>query len=142
MNTDSSDRELTQPPWAPSVSAGFYDRALRRIRILTAAVGVAGALAILILQNARTAAGFLLGAALSTLNFYGIATLANVLGGASKPAALAALWIALRYVVIACAIYVMIVFLGFKAVAVLSGLLAAFGAVILEILYELIFRIR
>jgi ATP synthase I subunit len=120
----------------------FYDQALRRIRILTAIVGVAGTVIVLVLQNLRSAAGFLLGAALSTLNFYGISNLAKVLGGTSKPGPFAALLIALRYLVIACAVYVIIRFLGFGPVAVLSGLLAAFGAVILEILYELVFRIR
>lgn len=120
----------------------FYDRALRRIRILTPIVGIAGSLVVLVLQNARSAAGFLLGAALSTVNFYGIAKLASALGGASKPGPLAAILIALRYLLISCAIYVMIKLLGFGPVAVLWGLLAAFGAVVLEILYEFIFRIR
>ncbi len=121
---------------------GFYDRALRRIRVLTAFVGIAGTFVVLVLQDFRSAAGFLLGAALSTVNFYGIAKMAKALGGASKPGPLAAVLIALRYLLISCAIYVMIRFLGFGPVAVLWGLLAAFGAVVLEILYELIFRIR
>lgn len=120
----------------------FYERALRRIQILTAFVGVAGTLVVLALQNFRSAAGFLLGAALSAVNFYGIAKMAKALGGSSKPGPLAAVLIALRYLLISCAIYVMIRFVGFGPVAVLWGLLAAFGAVVLEILYELIFRIR
>jgi len=124
------------------MTADFYEQALRRIRILTVVVGFAGTLAVLLLQNLRSAGGFLLGSALSTLNFYGISSLAKVLGGASKPGPLAAVLIGLRYLLIACAIYVMIEILGIGPVAVLWGLLAAFGAVILEILYELVFRPR
>ncbi|HEX9135504.1 MAG TPA: hypothetical protein VF905_01000 [Nitrospirota bacterium] len=122
------------------MSADFYQQALRRVRFLTAAVGLAGALAYLVAQGLRPAVGFLLGAALSTLNFKGLSSLADALGGSSRPAPLAALFIALRYVVIGFAIYVIVKILGFTAAAVIWGLLAAFGAVILEMFYELIFR--
>jgi hypothetical protein len=122
------------------MSADFYEQALRRIRILAVVVGFAGTAAVLVLQNFRSAAGFLLGAALSNLNFYGISSLAKVLGGSTRPGPLAAVLIGLRYLLIASAIYVMIEILGIGPVAVLWGLLAAFGAVVLEILYELIFR--
>ena len=120
----------------------FYEQALRRVRILTVVVGLAGTAAVLILRDLQAAGGFLLGAALSTLNFYGISSLAKMLGGASRPGPLATLLIGLRYLLIACAVYVIIRFLGFRPVAVLCGLLAAFGAVVLEILYELVFRTR
>ena len=123
------------------MTADFYDRALRRIRWLTVVVGLTGTAALLPSQGSRTAAAFLLGAALSTLNFHGLSMLAQILGG-RNPGAVAAVLIALRYALIACALYVIIQILGFMAVAVLCGLLAAFGAVILEILYELIFQIH
>ena len=122
------------------MSGDFYEQALRRIRILTVVVGLAGTAAVLILQNFRSAAGFLLGAALSSLNFYGIASLAKVLGRSARPGPVAAVLIALRYLLIGSVVYVMIKILGVGSVAVLWGLLAAFGAVILEILYELIFH--
>jgi len=48
--------------------------------------------------------------------------------------------IALRYLLIGAAIYAIVKLLGFTPVAVLWGLLAAFGAVVLEILCELIFH--
>ena len=124
------------------MNAEFYDRALRRIRLLTIAVGIAGTAALLVERSLHTAGGFLLGAALSTLNFHGLSMLAQFLGGTKKPGAAAAALIALRYALIGCGLYVIIQILGFMAVAVLCGLLAAFGAVILEILYELIFQIH
>ena len=50
---------------------------------------------------------------------------------------MAAVLIALRYLLIGLALYVIVKILGFAPVAVLSGLLTAFGAVVLEVLYEL-----
>jgi len=124
------------------MNAEFYEGALRRIRLFAAAVGVTGAIALLLAQGFRPAAGFLLGAALSILNFRGLSMLANVLGGSAKPGALAAVLVALRYLLIGCAVYVIVKILGVTPAAVVWGLLAAFAAVILEILYELIFRIH
>jgi hypothetical protein len=117
----------------------FNERALRRIRLLTIAVGLTGVAVLWFRQGARPAAGFLMGAALSILNFQGLSMLARAIGGSSKPGPVAALLIALRYVLIGCALYVIVMVLGFTPVPVLAGLLASFGAVILEIFYELIF---
>jgi hypothetical protein len=124
------------------MSSDFYAHALRRVRLLAMAVGLTGTFALLLAKGFRPAAGFCLGAALSVLNFRGLSMLVNVLGGASKPGPLAAVLITLRYVLIGCAIYVIVRFLGVTPAAVVWGLLAAFGAVILEILYELVFRIH
>jgi hypothetical protein len=124
------------------MTADFYEQALRRVRFLSLVVALTGTAAILIAFGLRTAVGFILGAALSILNLQGLSMLVNVIGGAAKPGALAAVLIALRYLLIGCAIYVIVRFLGVTPAAVVWGLLAAFAAVILEILYELIFRIH
>ena len=123
------------------MTVDFYEQALRRVRLLALAVGLAGTIAALLAFGILTATGFMLGAALSILNFRGLSMLVNVIGGA-KPGAFAAVLIALRYLLIGCAIYVIVRFLGVTPAAVVWGLLAAFAAVILEILYELIFRIH
>jgi ATP synthase I chain len=124
------------------MNAEFYERALWRIRLFTAVVGLAGTIVLLLSQGLRPAAGFLAGAALSILNFRGLSMLASAIGGTSKPGPLAAVLIALRYVLIGTIIYVIVRFLGVTPAAVIWGLLAAFAAVILEILCELIFRIH
>jgi hypothetical protein len=116
------------------------ERALRRIRILTVVVGLGGAVVVLVRQGLRPAAGFLMGATLSIANFEGLSMLAAAVGGVRKPGALAGLLIGLRYLLIGCALYVIVRVLGFAPAVVLSGLLAAFGAAILEILYELVFQ--
>ncbi|HXP84226.1 MAG TPA: hypothetical protein VN841_05875 [Bryobacteraceae bacterium] len=118
----------------------FYAGALRRIRWLAVAVGLGGTIAVLVAQGVRPASGFLAGAALSLLNFQGLASMANALGGTGSPRVFAAMLIALRYLLIGAAIYAIVKLLGFTPVAVLWGLLAAFGAVVLEILCELIFH--
>jgi hypothetical protein len=118
----------------------FYEGALWRIRLLTGVVAVAGSIAMWVRDGLRPAAGFLLGAALSFLNFQAVSSLAHALGGSSRPGVLAAVLIALRYVLIGGALYVIISLLGYTPAAVLWGLLAAFGAVVLEVLYELVRR--
>lgn len=120
----------------------FYDRAIRRIWRLTFVVGLIGATAWLIERGSQPAVGFLLGAALSLLNFQGLVMLAHALGGSKSPGVKAAFLIALRYAVIAVALYVILKLLGLAPVPVLSGLLASFGAAILEILYEIVVPIH
>jgi hypothetical protein len=122
------------------MSVDVNERALRRIRFLTVAVGLGGTVAILVKLGTRPAVGFLMGATLSVANFEGLSMLAHAIGGSRKPGPVAALLIALRYVLIGCALYVIVRVLGFTPAAVLSGLLAAFGGVILEIFYELVFQ--
>jgi hypothetical protein len=122
------------------VSMDFNDRAVRRIRILTVVVGFAGTVVILVRLGARPAAGFLLGATLSVANFEGLSALVQTIGGTRKPGLVQGLLIALRYALIGCALYVIVRVLGFAPTVVLAGLLAAFGAAILEILYEFVFQ--
>jgi hypothetical protein len=124
------------------MTVDFYEQALRRVLRFAIILAVTGTTAALMAYDVRTATGFMLGAALSILNFRGLSMLVNVIGGAAKPGALAAVLIALRYLLIGCAIYVIVRFLGVTPAAVVWGLLAAFAAVILEILYEFIFRIH
>ena len=124
------------------MSADFYERALWRIRLFTVLVGLTGSMVVLVAQGVRPAAGFLAGAALSVLNFRGLSMLVNAIGGTARPGPLAAVLIALRYLLIGLIIYVIVRFLGVTPAAVIGGLLAAFAAVILEILCELIFRIH
>jgi len=121
------------------MTAEFTERALRRIRLLTIAVGLVGVAWIWFKQGAKPAAGFLMGATLSMLNLEGISMLVHAIGGSRKPGPVAGLLIALRYVLIGVALYVIVMILGFTPIVVLAGLLASFGAVTLEILYELIF---
>jgi hypothetical protein len=108
--------------------------------MLTIAVAAAGAIGFLVAQGPRAGFGFLIGAVLSQLNFQGMTLMVNALLGLKKPGALAAALIPLRYVLLGAAVYGIVNILGFTLAPVLSGLFAAFAAVILDSLYELIFR--
>jgi len=124
------------------VSADFYDRALRRIKALTVVVGLIGTAGILVLRGRNEGIGFLAGSAVSYLNFELLSGFAGVMGGSAPKAKGWGLLLALRYAIIGAAIYVIVRVLGITPVAVLAGLLAAFAAVLLEILYELILHAR
>jgi hypothetical protein len=119
-----------------------YDRALSRIKYLTLAVGLFGTVAILITRGRAAAAGFLAGSGISYVNFELLSGLAHVMGGSAPKARGWGVLIALRYAIVGTAVYVIVRVLGITPVAVLAGLLAAFAAVILEILYELILHAR
>ena len=119
----------------------FYDRALRRILRMTLALGILGALVALFWRGVNDASGFVIGSSFSLLNFTWWKGLANALGGPSgeRPLRGNAVFLAARYLVAAALIYVIVRFLGITLAAVLAGLFVSVAAIILEILYELIF---
>jgi len=103
-------------------------------------VTLAGAIAFLAFRGFESAAGFLMGAIVSLLNFQGMSAVVNLLLGLKRPAPFAIVLILLRYGLVGCAVYVIVKILGFTLAPVISGLFAAFAAVVLETLYELISR--
>jgi hypothetical protein len=119
-----------------------YDRALTRIKHLTLVVGILGTATVLFTRGRGAAAGFLAGAGISYVNFELLCGLAHVMGGSAPKVRGWGALIALRYAIVGVAVYVIVMILGITPVAVLAGLLAAFAAVILEILYELILHAR
>jgi hypothetical protein len=110
---------------------------LPRIQRLTLLVAAAGALVVLFLEGPRSSTGFLIGAALSLLTLRSWTRLSDGLGTApTRSVRGAALFLILRYLLIAGAIYAIVNLLGITPVAMILGLLAAFAAVILELLYQ------
>jgi hypothetical protein len=61
----------------------------------------------------------------------------GALSGATRPSKWRAVLFGLRYLLFGVLLYVIVKFFAIKLVATLCGFLAAVGAVILEILYEL-----
>jgi len=108
----------------------------RRVAWLTLALGAVGTIAVMSRFGARDALGFLTGAALSYLSYRSWVRLAETVGASGKaPATGSAVFLALRYVVIAAAIYVMIKVLGSTPGALIVGLLVSFTALALELLW-------
>ena len=115
------------------------DISLSRIKIFTIFIGLAGALATLLLRGSSDAMGFLLGAAISLISLRSWIRVSDGIGAGFKPpVAASALFLALRYVLIAALIYAIVRVLGITPLAMIVGLLASFAAVILELLYSLV----
>ncbi len=105
------------------------------------AIGLLGALLMLLIRSLNDASGFVVGASISLLNFRWWKGLANALGGPSgeRPLRANAAFLSARYAIAAVAIYAIVKFLGVTLAAVLAGLFVSVAAILLEILYELLF---
>jgi hypothetical protein len=122
------------------MTADFYEQALTRMTRIAAVVGVAGSIAVTAARGPRTGAGFLLGAIISFVNFRWWVNLAGALGGSAKvPLRASATILGLRYLLVAAVVYAIVKILEITLAAVLAGLFVAVAAVLLEILYELIY---
>ncbi|PYT19402.1 MAG: hypothetical protein DMG59_00360 [Acidobacteria bacterium] len=119
----------------------FYERALRRIIRITICLGLAGTLAALVAGGPRAGAGFLAGSLISLVNFRFWMSLAAALGGGSgkPPLRGSATFLGLRYLIVGGAIYAIVKVLEISLAAVLIGLFVSVAAIIIEILYELIY---
>ena len=104
-----------------------------RITLVLSAIGTA---AVLAKYGVRDALGFAVGAGLSYFSFRSWNRLAESLGESGKaPATGSALFLALRYVLIGIAIYVIVRVLGSNPAALVVGLLISFAALALELLW-------
>jgi hypothetical protein len=83
----------------------------------------------------RPAGGFLIGAGISVLSIRSWFRFSEMIAGqGARPGMLSALLLVLRYSLIAVAAYVTINVLGSSPVAMIIGLLVAFGAVVVDLL--------
>lgn len=117
----------------------IYEQAVGRIYRGMKWLAGAVALAALPLLGGLWALAFLLGAAASYLNFTWLHKVVNALGPNARPARKRVFWfVALRYLLLGAAGYVIVKIFGLNVIAALSGLFVPVAAVIVEILYELI----
>jgi hypothetical protein len=119
----------------------FYDRALRRMARGMAALTAAGCLVCLMLRGWKWGLGYLLGAAASCLNFRWLKRVVDSLGGTPdrRLSPKFAILMGLRYLLLAAGGYVIVNFTSLSLPAALAGLLVPAAAVILEIVFELIY---
>ncbi len=115
----------------------FYERAIRRISWLTVGLGLLGSVAIVSLRGFWSGLAFLIGATVSYFSFFGWRRLAGAIGPGGQTR-FAWLFVARNFILLATA-WVIIKFLGPNAVAGATGLFVATAAIILEIIYELIY---
>lgn len=113
-------------------------------RMVRAAVGLAlaGCAACLILRDWKWAVAYLLGAAASYLNFHWLHRVVQALGAkvTARPSPKFAILIGLRYVVLGAGAYVIVNFTSLSLPAALIGLFVPVAAVILEIVFELVYE--
>ena len=120
----------------------FIGRALGRIQLLIAFLSGTGALAALVYGGWRWALGYILGAAAGYLNFRWLKKLVDSLAeaaGGKPPRARVAVFLGLRYLLLAAGGYVILNFSTLSLAAAALGLFVPVAAVILEILFELIY---
>ncbi len=116
-----------------------YNRPVRRIRRTVVILGSAGTLVVSIVYGWRTGAGFLACAAVSFLTVWRQQRVVESLGFSTSRKRLPMLRLMLQFAVLAAAGYVIVKYLELNRLAAVSGLLVAGIAVILEIIYELIY---
>ena len=115
-----------------------FDLSVTRITRIALALGAMGVVAAGFLLGPRDAAGFLVGALLSLATIRSWFKLANNLGAdGSVPGGGAAIFLVLRYVLIAGAVYATIKFLGSSPMALILGLLVSFAAVVVELFFAM-----
>jgi len=120
----------------------FYDRALDRIYrgILVLAAG--GTLAAFVWRGWRAGAGFALGSAVSWLNYRWLKQVADAVGGRARPHARLAVILGLRYLLLGGGAYVILRYSKISVPSALLGLFVSVAAVIVEILFELVYGAR
>jgi hypothetical protein len=123
---------------------GFEDRALARIQGLTLAFGLTGAGAGTAAFGWQWGVGFLLGAMASWANFHWLKRLVMALSQASaapgkSPRKRVAVIFGLRYLLLAAGAYAIVNYSEFSLAAALAGLFVAVAAVVIEIVFELIY---
>jgi hypothetical protein len=112
------------------------DRAVARIWKLMWAIGAGGAVALMVWRGSSWGAGWLIGTAVSALNFRWLKQLTDAIGGeTAKPRK--AVFLGMRYVLLGAGLYVILKYSAISLPAALAGLFVSVAAVIAEILFEL-----
>lgn len=120
----------------PTRDEVWMERAVARIWKLMWAIGAVGAIALLAWRGWWWSAGWVVGTAVSALNFRWLKQLVEGLGSeAAKPRK--AVFLGMRYALLGGGAYVILKFSAISLPAALSGLFVSVAAVIVEILLEL-----
>jgi len=118
----------------------YFDRALARLRTAMFWLSLCGGVVAMVFFSWQHGLGFWAGALASYLNFRWLHQLAASLGEQTRrPRRRLLLFLLLRYFILGAAGYGIVKIFGLSVAALLAGLFVAAAAVIIEILYELIY---
>lgn len=127
----------------PAVSeAEQYDGPVRRIRRIILVLGMSGAIVVAVVCGWQSGLGFLLCAAVSYSSFWRQQRVVESLGPESEARRPPVRRFLLQIAFFGAAAYVIVKYLEVNRLAAVSGLLVAAAAVLLEIIYELIYGAR
>jgi hypothetical protein len=118
------------------------ERALERIVKATFAIAAGGAIGAFAWKGWTWGAGFVLGSLASWLNFRWLKHLVEALAGMRPRKARVAVFAGLRYALLGCGAYVIVMYSPISIVATLAGLFVSVAAVIVEILFQLVYARR
>src|ERR1700733_6227058 len=121
----------------PGSDPGSYERFVRRVQWIILALAVAGALALSFSRGIRTGGAFLVGAAISFSSFWGWQKVVDGLG--PNPRQRGRLFFVLRLIALVGLAWVIIKYLQLNVAAAAIGLLVSGAAVVLELIYEMIY---
>ena len=120
--------------------AVFVERALGRMFRGALILAAAGTLAAFALKGWRWGLGFAAGAAGSCLNFYWLHRLVEgFTPGGRRPRRWLLVFLATRYLLLGLAGYATVKVFGLSLAAILLGLFVPVAAIIIEIIYELMY---
>ena len=117
-----------------------YDRAVERIGRSMVAVAAGGTLLAWVRGGWRWGAGFFVGSLVSGLNFRWLCRLVESLGGATRgrqKLRYRSVFLALRYLLLFAAGYVILRFSAISLTAAITGLFVLVAAVFIEVLFEI-----
>jgi hypothetical protein len=118
----------------------FYSRAVGRILKFMAYLAAVGTLAALAWHGWRAGAGFALGSGISWINFLFLKRITDSLGAPqSKASTRSAVIFGSRYLILGGITYVILRYSVVSLPAALTGLFVSLGAVLVEILFELVY---
>lgn len=125
---------------AADAETAFVARALRRIFRGAVMLAAAGTLAAFALKGWRWGLGFAAGGAAACLNFYWLHRMVEGLApGGRRPRKRLLLLLATRYLLLGGAGYAIVKVFGLSLAAILLGLFVPVAAILVEIVYELMY---
>lgn len=117
----------------------LFDHALQRIAKASIAIAAGGAIVLWVWRGWTWGAGFAVGAAASWINFRWLKQMVEALGEARPTRKRVVVLAGLRYLLLGGGVYAIFEYSQISVSAALAGLFVAVAAVIVEILFQLVY---